>query len=257
VLLRAKQLGKRYTPEGAPALSNVSFDLHEGELLSIVGRSGCGKTTLLRLLCALTAPSEGSVVLDDRPVLAPPPEVALVFQDYSRSLFPWLTVVGNVTFPLPRRAGLSRAARVERATTVLEELGLEGAARRYPWQLSGGMQQRVAIARALVSHPKILLLDEPFASVDALTRADLQDLVLRVHGDFEGRPVTIVHVTHDIDEAVYLGDRVLILGSAPGRVIGSIDVELPRPRQQIATRSSPRFLALRNQILEVIGPRAI
>jgi NitT/TauT family transport system ATP-binding protein len=255
VLLRATRLGKRYTAEGAPALSDVSFDVREGELLSLVGRSGCGKTTLLRLLSALTPPSEGAVLLEGHPVLAPPPEVALVFQDYSRSLFPWLTVVANVMFPLPRRAGLSRAARVARATTVLEELGLGGVARRYPWQLSGGMQQRVAIARALVSHPKILLLDEPFASVDALTRADLQDLVLRVHGDFEGRPVTIVHVTHDIDEAVYLGDRVLILGSAPGRVVGSVDVDLPRPREQIATRSSPRFLALRNQILEVIGPR--
>ncbi len=256
-LLRVAQLGKRYSLEGTPALSDVSFDVHEGELLSIVGRSGCGKTTLLRLLCGLTPPSEGSVLLEGRPVLGPPPEVGLVFQDYSRSLFPWLSVVANVMFPLPRRAGLSKAARVARATTVLEELGLEGAARRYPWQLSGGMQQRAAIARALVSHPKILLLDEPFASVDALTRADLQDLVLRVHRDFEGRPVTIVHVTHDIDEAVYLGDRVLILGSAPGRVVGTIDVDLPRPREQIATRSSPRFLALRNQILEVIGPRRV
>jgi NitT/TauT family transport system ATP-binding protein len=255
VLLRVERLGKRYSPEGAPALTEVSFDVREGELLSIVGPSGCGKTTLLRLLCALTPPSEGCVLLDGRPVLAPPPEVGVVFQDYSRSLFPWLTVVGNVVFPLRRRAGMSRAARIARAETVLEEIGLVGAARRYPWQLSGGMQQRVAIARSLVSHPKILLLDEPFASVDALTRTELQDLVLRVHRDFEGRPVTIVHVTHDIDEAVYLGDRVLVLGSAPGRVVGSIDVDLPRPREQIATRSSPRFLALRNQILEVIGPR--
>ena len=254
-LLRVVRLGKRYSSAGTHALSDVSFDVREGEFLSIVGRSGCGKTTLLRLLCALTPPTEGSVLLEGRPVLGPPPEFGLVFQDYSRSLFPWLSVLANVMFPLRRRAGLSRAARAARASTVLDELGLAGAAHKYPWQLSGGMQQRVAIARSLVSHPKILLLDEPFASVDALTRADLQDLLLRVHGDFEGRPVTIVHVTHDIDEAVYLGDRVLVLSSAPGRVVGSIDVDLPRPREQLATRSSPRFLALRNQIFEVIGPR--
>jgi len=257
VLLRVVRLGKRFGPGAPPALSDVSFDVGQGEFLSIVGRSGCGKTTLLRLLSGLTPPTEGSVLLESRPVVRPPPEVGLVFQDYSRSLFPWLSVIANVMFPLRRRAGLSRAARVARAKTVLEELGLAGHSRKYPWQLSGGMQQRVAIARALVSHPKILLLDEPFASVDALTRADLQDLVLRVHSDFEGRPVTIVHVTHDIDEAVYLGDRVLILSSAPGRVVGSIDVDLPRPREQISTRSSSRFLALRNQIYEVIAPHEL
>ncbi|MBA3476290.1 MAG: ABC transporter ATP-binding protein, partial [Actinobacteria bacterium] len=213
MLLRVAQLGKRYSVEGAPALSNVSFDVRDGEFLSIVGPSGCGKTTLLRLLCALTPPTEGAVLLDGRPVLHPPPEMGLVFQDYTRSLFPWLSVIANVMFPLRRRAGESKGARIARAETVLDDMGLLGAARKYPWQLSGGMQQRVAIARAIVSHPKILLLDEPLASVDALTRADLQDLLLRVHSDFEDRPVTIVHVTHDIDEAVYLADRVLILSS--------------------------------------------
>ena len=257
ILVRVSDLTKRHSPEGPPALTNVSFDVREGELLSIVGPSGSGKTTLLRLLCGLTQPSEGAVLLEGRPVLRPPPEVALVFQDYSRSLFPWLRVLGNVMFPLRHRGGASRAEKIALAETVLEEMGLNGAARKYPWQLSGGMQQRVAIARALVSRPKILLLDEPFASVDALTRADLQDVVLRVHGEFEDGRVTIVHVTHDIDEAVYLADRVLILGRAPGRVVGSIDVDLSRPREQIATRSSPRFLALRNQIYDVIArPRS-
>ena len=155
-----------------------------------------------------------------------------------------------------RERAVERRRGSARAEAVLEELGLHGVERKYPWQLSGGMQQRVAIARALVSRPELLLLDEPFASVDALTRAELQDVVLRVHGDFEGRRVTIVHVTHDIDEAVYLADRVLVLGRS-GRVVGSVDVELPRPREQTQTRSSPRFLALRNQILEVIGPRGV
>jgi NitT/TauT family transport system ATP-binding protein len=154
-------------------------------------------------------------------------------------------------FPL-RRTGISGAARVARAEAVLHDLGLRGVARKYPWQLSGGMAQRVAIARALVSRPRLLLLDEPFASVDALTREELQDVVLRVHGELEERRMTVVQVTHDIDEAVYLGDRVLVLSSAPGRVVGSIDVEVTRPREQTASRSSPRFLAVRNEIHEII-----
>jgi NitT/TauT family transport system ATP-binding protein len=251
-VLRVSRLGKRYGKDGPPALSGVTFDVAEGELLAVVGPSGCGKTTLLRLLAGLTQPSEGTVLVDGRPISGPPREVALVFQDYSRSLFPWLTVIGNVMFPL-RRARLSRAEKVARAEAVLHEMGLHDAARKYPWELSGGMQQRVAIARALVSRPEILLLDEPFASVDALTRAELQDVLLRVHTDFEHRRVTVVHVTHDIDEAVYLGDRVVVLSSAPGRVLRTIDVGLPRPRAQTTTRSSPRFLEVRNDLHLVIA----
>jgi ABC-type nitrate/sulfonate/bicarbonate transport system ATPase subunit len=249
-VVRVASLGKRYG-DGPPALRDVTFDVHEGEFLTVVGPSGCGKTTLLRVLSGLTRPSEGAVLLDGRPVLGPPPEVALVFQDYNRSLFPWLTVIRNVMFPL-RRTRVSGGARVARAEAVLQDLGLRDVARRYPWQLSGGMAQRVAIARALVSRPRLLLLDEPFASVDALTRQELQDVVLRVHGELEERRMTVVHVTHDIDEAVYLGDRVLVLSSAPGRVVGSIEVDVPRPREQTASRSSPRFLAVRNEIHEII-----
>jgi NitT/TauT family transport system ATP-binding protein len=252
--LRVERLGKRYTEQGPPALVDVTFDVAEGELLAVVGPSGCGKTTLLRILCGLSAPTGGTVLLDGRPVLRPPPEVAVVFQDYSRSLFPWLSVLRNVVFPL-RRRGLSRTERLERAEAALAEVGLEDVPRKYPWQLSGGMQQRVAIARALVSRPELLLLDEPFASVDALTRGDLQDVLLRLHGDDEYRRVTIVHVTHDIDEAVYLADRVLVLSPAPGRVLGLVDVGLPRPREQAATRSSPRFLDLRNEIHALISSR--
>jgi len=255
-MLRVAQLGKRYSSDGPAALTGVSFDVTAGELLAVVGPSGCGKTTLLRLLCGLTPPSEGAVLFNGRPVLRPPHEFALVFQDYSRSLFPWLSVVRNVMFPL-RGAGLTRTGRISRAEAVLDEMGLHGAAHKYPWQLSGGMQQRVAIARALVSLPEVLLLDEPFASIDALTRAELQDVLLRVHGVSGGRRVTIVHVTHDIDEAVYLADRVLILSSAPGRVAGSIEVGLARPRAQTATRSSPRFLAVRNEIHLVIAAKEL
>jgi NitT/TauT family transport system ATP-binding protein len=226
--------------------------VEEGELLAIVGPSGCGKTTLLRLLSGLTLPTQGIVLLEGRAVVRPPREIAIVFQDYSRSLFPWLTVIRNVTFPL-RGAQLSKSGKIERAETVLREMGLHGVADQYPWQLSGGMQQRVAIARALVSRPELLLLDVPFASVDALTRGELQDVVLRVHREFEHRRVTIVHVTHDIDEAVYLADRVLVLSPPPGRVVSSIEVELPRPRAQTETRSSSQFLAVRNEIHDVIS----
>ena len=251
-VLSVSGLGKRFSNEGLAALVDVGFDVAEGEFLAIVGPSGCGKTTLLRLLCGLAQPTEGFVLLDGRPVVGPPREMAIVFQDYSRSLFPWLTVRRHVMFPL-RREGLSKRGRIERAEAILGEMGLEETGSKYPWQLSGGMQQRVAIARALVSRPEVLLLDEPFASVDALTRTELQDVLLRVHSSREERPATIVHVTHDIDEAVYLADRVLVLGTGPGRIIGSVEVGLARPREQTATRSSPRFLAVRNEIHGVIA----
>ena len=245
-------LGKRYSSDGPPALTDVTFDVAEGELVAIVGPSGCGKSTLLRIMCGLLAPSEGSVLLDGSPVARASGQVALVFQDYSRSLFPWLNVLRNVTFPLGHD-GLSRAERVARAEVGLSEVGLEGVGSKYPWQLSGGMQQRVAIARALVSRPEVVFLDEPFASVDALTRAELQDVLLAVHAHKENRRVTIVHVTHDVDEAVYLADRVLALSPAPGTVAASIEVALPRPRAQTATRSSPRFLEVRNNVHDVIA----
>ena len=245
-------LGTRYSNQRTAALADVTFDVAEGELLGIVGASGCGKTTLLRLLCGLTAPTEGVVLLDGRPVVGPPREAAIVFQDYSRSLFPWLTVVKNVTFPL-RKLGLSKEGKIARAREVLGEMGLHDVESKYPWQLSGGMQQRVAIARALVSRPEVLCLDEPFASVDALTRAELQDVLLRVHSGREGRSATVVHVTHDIDEAVYLSDRVLVMGSNPGQVVGAIDVGLGRPRSQTETRSSSRFLEVRNEIHDLIS----
>jgi NitT/TauT family transport system ATP-binding protein len=160
-------------------------------------------------------------------------------------------VLRNVTFPLARD-GVSKAERSARAESALNEVGLDDVGRKYPWQLSGGMQQRVAIARALVSQPELVFLDEPFASVDALTRADLQDVLLTVHARAENRRVTIVHVTHDVDEAVYLADRVLVLTPSPGTIAASIEVELPRPRTQIATRSSSRFLQVRNEVHDVI-----
>jgi NitT/TauT family transport system ATP-binding protein len=252
-VLRVSELEKRYSDEGPAVLSGLTFDVAQGEFVTIVGPSGGGKTTLLRLLCGLTPPNGGSVLLEGRLVTSPPREAAIVFQDYSRSLFPWLTVSRNVMFPL-RGERVPRSEKQARVEAVLGEVGLDGEGGKYPWQLSGGMQQRVAIARALVSRPEILLLDEPFASVDALTRVDLQDLVLRLHGH-EEQGVTIVHVTHDIDEAVYLGDRVLVLSGSPGRIVASIEVGLTRPREQTETRSAARFLAVRNEIHALIALR--
>jgi NitT/TauT family transport system ATP-binding protein len=251
-VLRVEGLAKRYSSAGPSALTDVTFDVAEGELLALVGPSGCGKTTLLRIMCGLLPPSEGAVLLDGRPVVRPSGKVALVFQDYSRSLFPWLNVLRNVTFPLARD-GLSKSERIARAETALRDVGLDDVGSKYPWQLSGGMQQRVAIARALVSRPEVVFLDEPFASVDALTRADLQDVLLAVHAAAENRRVTIVHVTHDVDEAVYLADRILVLTPSPGTVAASVNVGLLRPRTQTATRSSTRFLEVRNEIHDVIA----
>ncbi len=252
-VLRVAGLEKRYSETGPAALADVTFDVLQGELLAIVGPSGGGKTTLLRLLCGLMPPTAGTVHLDGHLVSSPPREAAIVFQDYSRSLFPWLNVTRNVMFPL-RRERTQRSDKLVRVDGVLREVGLEGVGKKYPWQLSGGMQQRVAIARALVSRPEILLLDEPFASVDALTRTELQDLVLRLH-QHEEQGVTIVHVTHDIDEAVYLADRVLVLSGTPGRIVASVDVPLSRPRKQTETRSSPQFLSLRNELHALIASR--
>lgn len=173
----------------------------------------------------------------------------MVFQDYSRSLFPWLTVRGNVDLlPLGRR-GLSRQARRERVAESLDAVGLGGFAERHPWQLSGGMQQRVATARALAYRPEILLMDEPFASVDAQTRADLEDLVLAVRERFE---MTILFVTHDIDESVYLADRVLVLSGSPARVIADLEVALPHPRDQIETKERADFVHLRGEVARLI-----
>ena len=230
------------------ALDDLSFEAAEGELITIVGPSGGGKTTLLRCLSGLMPPTGGEVLLRGRAFNDVPDELALVFQEYSRSLFPWLSVGGNIDMPL-RNKRLGRAEREERITASLAEVGLGDAAERYPWQLSGGMQQRVAIARALAYRPAILLMDEPFASVDAQTRADLQDTLLDV---WDRHDSTVLFVTHDIDESVYLADRVVVLSRAPARVVTEIVVDLPRPRDQIATKELPRFVELRAEVARLI-----
>jgi NitT/TauT family transport system ATP-binding protein len=230
------------------AIGDVSLQVHRGQFVSIVGPSGCGKTTLLRCAAGLLHPTGGTVRLEGEPVTAVPRDLALVFQDYSRSLFPWLTVGSNVDFPL-RHLGLARAERAARVRRSLEDVGLADALDQYPWQLSGGMQQRVAIARALAYEPAVLLMDEPFASVDAQTRADLEDLTLQV---WERHGSTVLFVTHDIDESVYLADRVVVLSRSPASVLAEIAVGLPRPRDQIDTRSLDAFVGLRAEVARLV-----
>jgi NitT/TauT family transport system ATP-binding protein len=233
-------------------IDGLTFDIRPGEFVSIVGPSGCGKTTLLRTVSGLQRPTGGRVVLAGREVDDVPAELALVFQDYSRSLFPWLTVEDNVAFPL-RRMGLSKAERAHRVEESLSSVGLAGAGKKFPWQLSGGMQQRASIARALAYQPQILLMDEPFASVDAQTRADLEDLVIKV---WEEHQMTVVFVTHDIDESVYLSDRVLVLSIAPAMVLEEITVDLPRPRDQIETKLLSEFVDLRTHVAQMVRASA-
>jgi NitT/TauT family transport system ATP-binding protein len=230
------------------AIEHVSLEVEQGEIVSIVGPSGCGKTTLLRCVSGLMPATAGRIRFDGTEVEAVPEGLAIVFQDYSRSLFPWMTVRRNVEFPL-KRSPLAGGERRSRVADSLAAVGLEGFDDSYPWQLSGGMQQRVAIARALAYQPRLLLMDEPFASVDAQTRAGLEDLVLSIRDRFD---VTILFVTHDIDESVYLGDRVVVLSRAPSCVVRDLVVPLGDSRDQIATRESEAFVRLRTEVARLI-----
>jgi NitT/TauT family transport system ATP-binding protein len=245
-VLTIRSLGKIYDGHGrqVEALRDITFTVDAGEFVCVVGPSGCGKTTLLRCLGGLLKPTSGEVVVDGARVTGPPDGVAIVFQEYGRSLFPWLKVAENVELPLKAK-GLARSQRAELVDQALRAVGLADARTAWPWQLSGGMQQRVAIARALAFQPRVLLMDEPFAAVDAQTRADLEDLVRSVWQQFE---ITMLFVTHDIDEAVYLGQRVVMLSSSPTVVLEDLAIELPAERDQLVTRADPRFIELRGHV---------
>jgi NitT/TauT family transport system ATP-binding protein len=244
--LEVRGLHKVYAGPGrsVEALRQLTFSVEASELVCVVGPSGCGKTTLLRCVAGLLEPTAGEVLLGGARVTDPPPDLAVVFQDYGRSLFPWMTIRGNVELPL-RAKRLPGARRAELVDQALAAVGLGDVHDAYPWQLSGGMQQRVAIARAVAYEPHVLLMDEPFAAVDAQTRAELEDLVRSV---WRRTGVTIVFVTHDIDEAVYLGQRVLVLSSSPTVVQQDLAVDLPDERDQLTTRSDPRFTELRTHL---------
>jgi NitT/TauT family transport system ATP-binding protein len=246
-MLSVEKLEYAYSA-GNPVIANITFAVVAGEIVSIVGPSGCGKTTLLKILAGLLQPMKGSVRFQDQIVRGVPDGLAMVFQEYSRSLLPWTTVTGNVELPL-RYKNLDKPTRARLVSESLDAVGLAGYGRYYPWQLSGGMQQRVAIARALAYQPQLLLMDEPFASVDAQTRADLEDLVAAVRDRFR---ITIVFITHDIDESVYLSDRVIVLSKSPTTVLAQVDIGLSRPRDQITTKAVPQFVEKRSAIAQLI-----
>jgi len=248
--LEARRIHHEYVKDrtASTAIEDISIEVRQGEVVCVVGPSGCGKSTLLRILAGLLTPTSGEVLVGDELVDGVPRSIGVVFQDYSRSLFAWMTVADNVEFVL-RHSALSKSERRERVAESLEAVGLASAASKYPWELSGGMQQRVAIARCLAYRPTIMLMDEPFASVDAQTRFELEDLVLRVRREFD---MTILLVTHDIDESVYLSDRVVALTGSPSSVCEVFENDLPWPRQQIETRAQPRFVELRAQVASTL-----
>jgi NitT/TauT family transport system ATP-binding protein len=250
-MLDVRGLKKVYEGQGrrVEAVRDLTFSLGAGELVCLVGPSGCGKTTLLKCVGGLLDPTAGEILLDGRRVTSPPPGMAVVFQEYGRSLFPWMRVRENVELPVRQKKSLTRDQRRALVDDALEAVGLTDAGGAYPWQLSGGMQQRVAIARAVAYQPEVLLMDEPFAAVDAQTRADLEDLVRRL---WRERGMTILFVTHDIDEAVYLGERVLILSASPTVVQEQLKIDLPAERDQLHTRVAPRFAELRTHVYQQI-----
>lgn len=249
-LLDVAGVQKTYTGSGrtVEAVRDLTFSVGDGELVCIVGPSGAGKTTLLKCIAGLLEPTSGTVTLAGSRVDGPPEAMAVVFQEYGRSLYPWLTVEGNVELPLKQKK-LDKARRRELVRDALEAVGLADVHSAYPWQLSGGMQQRVAIARVLANDPSLLLMDEPFGALDALTRADLQAELKRIHVDTR---TTVVFVTHSIEEAVYLADRVVVMtGGASHGVPGSVRRIVP---VDLADRdvTSPAFNAVKREIADLV-----
>jgi NitT/TauT family transport system ATP-binding protein len=247
-ILRVANLHKSYAAAGGAtvALNGVNLNVAAGSFVSIIGASGCGKSTLLQIMAGLVTPTSGDVLFETRRVQGPPPDLIYVFQQYTRSLFPWKTVERNVAFGLENKGTMARDEIAARTHEMIRLVKLTGFERHYPWQLSGGMQQRVAIARALACRPAVLLMDEPFSAVDALTRAGLQELLRSLWRELG---LTVVFVTHDVDEGVYLSTRVVALTRAPGTIAIDIPIELPGPRDQIATRALPAYLDYRAKLL--------
>lgn len=249
-MLEVRGLRKVYNGHGrtVEALRDLTFRVEAGDLVCVVGPSGCGKATLLKCISGLLRPTAGMWRWKGEAVSGPPANMAVVFQEYGRILFPWMTVGQNVELPLKQNKQ-PRAHRDDLVTSALEAVGLDHVRSAYPWQLSGGMQQRVAIARAIAYEPHVLLMDEPFAAVDAQTRADLEDLIRQIWRRFG---VTTLFVTHDIDEAVYLGQRVVVLSATPTVVQEDLEIDLPEDRDQLTTRSLSRFAQLRAHVYEQI-----
>jgi NitT/TauT family transport system ATP-binding protein len=249
--LQIENLHKRYVDsysgEEVTAIGDVSFEVTQGEFVSVLGPSGCGKTTVLNIVAGFVEQSSGTVSVDGAPVHGPGPDRGVVFQNHA--LFPWKTVHGNVTFGL-RMRGVGRADRDAKTAEYLRLVGLAGFEHKYPHELSGGMQQRLGVARVLANEPAVMLMDEPFASIDAQTRRKLQEDLTQI---FQERRPTVFFVTHDVDEAVFLSDRVVVLSSRPSRVREIVTVELPRPRAWRTAAELPAFREIRNRITELLG----
>jgi len=248
-ILRVNHITKEYSGnEQTLVLADISFDARSGEFLSIIGPSGCGKTTLLKIVAGLLNPTKGEILIENKRIEGLRKDTILVFQEYNRSLLPWRTVRGNIEFALE----INNHSPNEDPKKYLEMVGLRGFERYYPWELSGGMQQRVAIARALAYGPKILLMDEPFGSLDARMREELEDELLRLWNELG---ITIIFVTHDLDEAIYLSDRLIVLSERPAVLLEDMPIHLERPRNQLTTRSDPAFIEYRNNAYKLFKPQ--
>jgi NitT/TauT family transport system ATP-binding protein len=249
-----RKVGKSF-PTGFTALTDVTFEVPDRGFTSLLGPSGCGKSTLLKIIAGLIPATQGEVRLHEEQVDSPPDGLIYVFQQYSKSLLPWKTVLGNLMFGAqsPRARHASKTAITESdCMEYVELVGLKGHEHSYPSQLSGGMQQRVAIARALVARSRVLLMDEPFSALDALTREGLQDLLLKLWHDMS---LTVVFVTHDIGEAIYLSDHIVALAGAPASIAATIDVDIGRPRHQVSTRESASYLEMRRSLYQMVVGR--
>src|ERR1700737_1218723 len=252
--LAIDRLSKQFNAHGRAACKDISFALEQKEFLALIGPSGCGKSTLLHIVAGLSAPTSGTVRLKGETVTAPRPEMMYVFQQYTKSIFPWKTVLDNVCLGFKYRSQAPRGKIAELGREQLKVVGLAPYANYYPYQLSGGMQQRVAIARALARRPEILLMDEPFSALDALMRVELQDLLLWLWQEIG---LTILFVTHDLDEALYLAQRVVVLSASPGTVAKIVEVPLAYPRSQVGTRREPVYLELRAQLYRLMVEQVV
>lgn len=250
-IIRIDDLRKSYDSQAKPLpiFTGFSCDVERGAFLSIIGPSGCGKSTLLKVVAGLEPFQGGSVVFNGKHVDGPPKGMIYVFQQYAKSILPWRTVIENIDFGLQSSVRTPRREARERCMDYIKLVGLEGYEDYFPYQLSGGMQQRVVIARALICEPEVLLMDEPFSAVDAMTRAILQELILKIWTDLN---ITILFVTHDVDEAVFLSSRIIALRKAPGGLGEDQTIDLAYPRDQIESRNDPRFHELRQAFFRSI-----
>ena len=255
LMLKVRGLGKTYDPSTPPVLQGLDLEVADGEFVSILGPSGCGKTTALRTVAGLVQQSEGTIWVNERQSRGPSPDKAMVFQGFN--LFPWMRALDNAAFGLEMQ-GVPKKERRRRAAEYMALVGLSDRLEHYPAQLSGGQQQRVGLARALAIEPKLILMDEPFGALDALTREQLQEMLVRI---CEQRGLSVLFVTHSIDEAIYLSDRIVVMGANPGRILQTFEVKLARPREDYNWRAEPEYAELREaawKLLDVTGrPRDV